>query len=210
MFPNFTQGPAAPPSRAVTRCQRSQRQCLCRSWTRKARSKNVRLAAVPAFSVELEPGEQVVPIANGSERSVKVGVVSNLMGASNGSLRLEVPAGWRVEPNQIAVTLRDRGDKKDFDFKVIPGDLKEEHTHIRAVLTRSREKLQRRLQLRHSRRPGQRLLLSTGGAARQHCGCEGPERPDGGIHPRSRRRNSDGTAADRNRRDCSASRKTCQ
>jgi len=94
-----------------------------------------RLATVPAFSVELEPGEQVVPIANGSERSVKVGVVSNLMGASNGSLRLEVPAGWRVEPNQIAVTLRDRGDKKDFDFKVIPGDLKEEHTHIRAVLT---------------------------------------------------------------------------
>ena len=103
--------------------------------TRKARSKNVRLAAVPAFSVELEPGEQVVPIANGSERSVKVGVVSNLMGASNGSLRLEVPAGWRVEPNQISVALRDRGDKKDFEFKVVPGGLKEEHTHIRAVLS---------------------------------------------------------------------------
>ena len=32
------------------------------------------------FPVELEPGEQVVPIANGSERTVKVGVVSNLTG----------------------------------------------------------------------------------------------------------------------------------
>ncbi len=97
------------------------------------------LAVVPAFSVELEPGEQVIPISNGSERGVKVGVVSNLTGASNGSLRLEVPAGWRVEPDQIPVALRDRGDKKDFEFKVIPGGLKEEHTHIRAVLSVNRQ-----------------------------------------------------------------------
>ena len=93
------------------------------------------LAVVPAFSVELEPGEQVVPIANGSERSVKVGVVSNLTSASNGSLRLEVPASWQVEPSQIPVALRDRGDKKDFEFKVIPGGLREAHTYIRAVLS---------------------------------------------------------------------------
>ncbi len=49
------------------------------------------LAVAPAFSVELEPGEQIVPIANGSERSVKVGVSSNLTGVSSGSLRLEAP-----------------------------------------------------------------------------------------------------------------------
>ena len=30
--------------------------------------------------------------------------------------------------------LRDRGEKKHFEFKVIPGSLKEEHTQIRAVL----------------------------------------------------------------------------
>ena len=61
------------------------------------------LAVVPAFSVELEPGEQIVPIANGSERSVKVGVSSNLTGVSTGSLRLEAPAGWRIEPKEIPV-----------------------------------------------------------------------------------------------------------
>ena len=38
------------------------------------------LAIVPAFSVELEPGEQIIPIANGSERTVRVGVSSNLTG----------------------------------------------------------------------------------------------------------------------------------
>jgi hypothetical protein len=95
------------------------------------------LAVVPAFSVELEPGEQIVPIANGSERTVKVGVSSNLTGTSSGSLRLEAPGGWRIEPKEIPVELRDRGDKKHFDFKVIPGSLKEGHAQIRAVLTAS-------------------------------------------------------------------------
>ncbi len=92
------------------------------------------LAVVPAFSVELEPGEQIVPIANGSERSVKVGVSSNLTSVSSGSLRLEAPAGWQIEPKEIPVELRERGDKKHFEFKVIPGSLKEGHTQIRAVL----------------------------------------------------------------------------
>ena len=92
------------------------------------------LAVVPAFSVELEPGEQIVPIANSSERSVKVGVSSNLTGASHGSLRLEAPAGWGIEPKEVSVEFGQRGEKKHFEFKVIPGSLKEEHTQIRAVL----------------------------------------------------------------------------
>jgi LmbE family N-acetylglucosaminyl deacetylase len=95
------------------------------------------LAVVPAFSVELEPGEQIIPIANGSERSVRVGVSSNLTGTSSGSLRLEAPAGWRIEPREIPVELRERGDKKHFEFKVIPGSLKEGHAQIRAVLAAS-------------------------------------------------------------------------
>ncbi|MGH9504529.1 MAG: PIG-L family deacetylase [Terriglobales bacterium] len=93
------------------------------------------LAIVPPYSVELEPGEQIIPIANGSERTVRAGVSSNLTGPSNGGLRLEAPAGWRIEPAEIPVELRPRGDKKHFEFKVVPGSLKEGHTQIRAVLT---------------------------------------------------------------------------
>ncbi len=92
------------------------------------------LAVVPAFSVELEPGEQVVPIANGSERTVKVGVSSNLTSAANGTLRLEAPAGWQISPKEFPVELRQRGEKKHFEFKVVPGSLKEGRTQIRAVL----------------------------------------------------------------------------
>ena len=93
------------------------------------------LAIVPAFSVELEPGEQVIPIANGHERSVKVGISSNLGGAPKGSLRLEAPAGWRIEPKEIPVELRERGERKDFEFKIVPGTLQEGRAQIRAVLT---------------------------------------------------------------------------
>jgi LmbE family N-acetylglucosaminyl deacetylase len=92
------------------------------------------LSVVPAFSVELEPGEQIVPIANGSERTVRVGVSSNLTGVSSGSLRLEAPPGWQIEPKEIPVELRQRGDRKHFEFKVVPGSLKEGHAQIRAVL----------------------------------------------------------------------------
>jgi len=92
------------------------------------------LAIVPAFSVELEPGEQVIPIANGHERSVKVGVSSNLSGAPKGSLRLEAPSGWRIEPKEIPVELHQRGERKDFEFKIIPGSLQSGRAQIRAVL----------------------------------------------------------------------------
>jgi LmbE family N-acetylglucosaminyl deacetylase len=93
------------------------------------------LSVVPEFSVELEPGEQIIPIANGSGRTVKVGVSSNRTGVSSGSLRLEAPAGWRIEPKEIPVELSQRGDKKHFEFKVVPGSLNEGHTQIRAVLS---------------------------------------------------------------------------
>jgi hypothetical protein len=92
------------------------------------------LAVVPVFSVELEPGEQVIPIPNGHERTVKVRVSSNLTGAPAGSLRLEAPAGWRVEPKEIPVELGQRGERKDFEFKIVPGSLQEGHTQVRAVL----------------------------------------------------------------------------
>ena len=64
-----------------------------------------------------------------------VGVTSNLTAAPNGSLHLESPAGWQTEPKEIPVELRLRGDKQHFEFKIVPGSLKEGHAQIRAVLT---------------------------------------------------------------------------
>ena len=65
----------------------------------------------------------------------KVGVSSNLTGESKGSLRLEAPSGWRIEPERFRWNCVSEAISKHFEFKVVPGSLKEGHTQIRAVLT---------------------------------------------------------------------------
>ena len=92
------------------------------------------LAVAPAFSLSLEPGEQVLPIQDGKEITVKVGLSCNLTGAPNGTLRLELPPGWRSEQDQFPVTLSHRGDGQDFSFKLFPGSLREGRVEVRAVL----------------------------------------------------------------------------
>jgi hypothetical protein len=92
------------------------------------------LAVVPAFSVALEPGTQVISTHNGASSTVEVGVASNLPQASHGVLRLEVPAGWRSEPAQFVANFAHRGEKQDFKFKVFPADLHEGRAKVRAVL----------------------------------------------------------------------------
>ncbi|HZZ16994.1 MAG TPA: NEW3 domain-containing protein, partial [Candidatus Sulfotelmatobacter sp.] len=92
------------------------------------------LAVVPAFSVALEPGTQVISTHNGASSTVEVGVASNLPQASHGVLRLEVPAGWRSEPAQFVANFAHRGEKQDFKFKVFPADLHAGRAKVRAVL----------------------------------------------------------------------------
>jgi LmbE family N-acetylglucosaminyl deacetylase len=98
------------------------------------------LAIVPAFSVALEPGTQVISTHNGASSTVKVGVTGNLSHETQSSLRLELPAGWRSQPVQFPVELSHRDEKKDFQFKVFPANLQQSRSQIRAVLDVNEEK----------------------------------------------------------------------
>jgi LmbE family N-acetylglucosaminyl deacetylase len=98
------------------------------------------MAVVPAFSVALEPGTQVISTHNGASSKVTVGVTSNLNREAQGVLRLELPAGWRSEPAQLAVKFTHRGEKQDFQFKVFPAGLQEGRAKVRAVLQADEEK----------------------------------------------------------------------
>jgi LmbE family N-acetylglucosaminyl deacetylase len=98
------------------------------------------LGVVPAFSVALEPGTQVISTHNGASSTVTVGVSSNLNHKEQGVLRLELPEGWRSEPSQLAVEFTRRGEKQDFQFKVFPAGLQEGRAKIRAVLETGGEK----------------------------------------------------------------------
>ncbi len=98
------------------------------------------LAVVPAFSVMLEPGTQAISTHNGKTTTVAVGITSNLSHAAQGTLRLELPDGWRSEPAQLPVSFKARGEKRDFQFKVIPAGLQQGRATLRAVLTSDGEK----------------------------------------------------------------------
>ena len=98
------------------------------------------LAVVPAFSVALEPGTQVISTHNGAGSTVTVGVSSNLNREEKGVLRLELPEGWRSDPAQLAVEFTRREEKRDFEFKVFPAGLQEGRAKVRAVLETNGEK----------------------------------------------------------------------
>jgi len=96
------------------------------------------LAIVPAFSVMLEPGTQVISTHNGSTSSVVVGITGNVTGDGVkriGSLHLELPAGWKSEPEQFGMEFTRRGEKQERTFKIIPSGLQEGRATIRAVLS---------------------------------------------------------------------------
>lgn len=98
------------------------------------------LAVVPDFSVMLEPGTQVISTHNGSNSTVTVGVTSNLDRKLHGTMRLELPQGWRSEPAQSSVDFTRRGEKHDVEFKIFPANLQQSRATIRAVLDSEGEK----------------------------------------------------------------------
>jgi LmbE family N-acetylglucosaminyl deacetylase len=91
------------------------------------------LAIVPAFSVAMEPGEQIIAANTKSPVNVKIAVRANVDGASGG-LQLQFPAGWRISPREQDVSLAHRGDEKTFEFTLTPPALKQGRVALRAIL----------------------------------------------------------------------------
>ena len=90
------------------------------------------LAVGPAFSVMLNPPTQVVPLSDSSCR-VTVDVRSLVSGAASGTLRLQLPEGWRAEPEQAQVTFAHRGENRQVSFNVVHAGLQEGRQQIRAI-----------------------------------------------------------------------------
>ena len=97
--------------------------------------KKQELAVLPAFSVAIKPGEQIIAANAKSSVNVKVSVRSNLDGAPEGSLNLQAPAGWKASPPEQGVALTNRGAEKTFEFTSSPPALKQEQVELRSVLS---------------------------------------------------------------------------
>jgi LmbE family N-acetylglucosaminyl deacetylase len=91
----------------------------------------------PQFSVLVEPGTQV--IATGTEQSFPVKVRVEAAAAGTGTLKLEVPDAWRVNPQQTAVTFDARGSRET-TFTITPSPIPPGSYSIRAVLESGHDK----------------------------------------------------------------------
>ena len=102
--------------------------------------KRMELEVVPALAVKLVPDIAIIPAAGGStvqaEREVRVTVTNGARGAAAGEVRLELPAGWRAQPDTAPLTFTREDEAQTVRFiirtpaKTTPGTY-----NVRAIAT---------------------------------------------------------------------------
>ncbi|MFB3853589.1 MAG: PIG-L family deacetylase [Vicinamibacterales bacterium] len=77
---------------------------------------------VPAFSVETTPATAIIPAGEGGakpvEREIRVSVTNGLKGPAEASVRLNVPAGWKVVPTSASITFGHEDESLTLRFNV--------------------------------------------------------------------------------------------
>lgn len=86
----------------------------------------------PAISVSMQQSAGIVPLGT-SSFPVTVRVHSNVKGAAQGRVRLEMPAGWRSEPATADFSLSADGQEQFVSFQVSPSHVAEESYKLTAV-----------------------------------------------------------------------------
>lgn len=86
----------------------------------------------PALSVSISPRAGIVPIDSKSFPVTAV-VHSNVKGPAKGTLRLELPAGWRALPASAEFSTTHEDEDLSVAFRVIPSSLSERSYEITAV-----------------------------------------------------------------------------
>jgi LmbE family N-acetylglucosaminyl deacetylase len=90
------------------------------------------LTAAPAIGISIEPRFGIVPL-DAKAFSVKTVVHSNVKGPASGTVRLDLPAGWKSEPASFPFSTTLDGDDLGVAFTVTPADLGEKPYTITAV-----------------------------------------------------------------------------
>ena len=92
------------------------------------------LAVVPALAVTLAPAQAVTPLSLPEKKvRLKAEVLNNRDGKSEGTLTLNVPAGWKVEPPSHAFQFAQPGERAQYQFTVTIPALENREYRIDAV-----------------------------------------------------------------------------
>jgi hypothetical protein len=100
----------------------------------RGRAQKRELAITPAFSVSIDPGEQVIPTSNAIARTIAVGVGSILPKPAEGVLDLRFPLLWGTPPEGVDVTVPARVTMRRQEFKIPLNNLKESRADVRSTL----------------------------------------------------------------------------
>jgi LmbE family N-acetylglucosaminyl deacetylase len=90
------------------------------------------LAAAPAISVSITPRHGIVPLGSNSFE-VTAQVHSNVKGPAAGTVRLDLPAGWKSQPASAQFATTADGEDRSVTFSVTPANLGEKAYNITAV-----------------------------------------------------------------------------
>ena len=90
----------------------------------------------PAISVAISPRAGIVPLDSKSFPVTAV-VHSNVKGPAQGTLKLELPSGWRSTPESAQFSAAQEGEEHSIAFQVTPTNLAEKSYEITAVATYS-------------------------------------------------------------------------
>ncbi|MBZ5619077.1 MAG: PIG-L family deacetylase [Acidobacteriia bacterium] len=90
------------------------------------------LIVAPAIGISIEPRFGIVPL-DAKAFPVKTVIHSNVKGPASGTLRLDLPAGWKSEPVSIPFSTTRDGEDIGVTFTVTPTNLSEKPYSITAV-----------------------------------------------------------------------------
>jgi LmbE family N-acetylglucosaminyl deacetylase len=92
------------------------------------------LAVVPAIAVTLSPSRAIVPLATTAKTiRLRADVLNNLDGKSEGTVRLNVPAGWKCEPASQPFQFARAGERASYAFTVTIPALESRTYRVEAV-----------------------------------------------------------------------------
>ncbi len=94
------------------------------------------LAVVPALAVTMTPSQVIVPL-HGRDKKVRVRteITNNVEGPSSGTLKLNVPSGWVVDPASQRFQFAHAGERALFSFTITIPSLEDHAYRIEAVAT---------------------------------------------------------------------------
>ena len=90
------------------------------------------LAVGPGISVAISPHAGIVPLASKSFMATAV-VHSNVKGPAKGTIRLDLPGGWKSQPASADFAFTADGQDQSMTFQVTPANLAEKPYEIKAV-----------------------------------------------------------------------------